>query len=58
MKPVLYVFAYVAMLCFDSALIVGTFWAIQFYDWSAWWVLLTVLILDGSSPRKLLGMLT
>jgi hypothetical protein len=46
--------AYTAMLVFDFAIFFGTAYLISEKDWSAWWLLLAVVICTGSNPRRIL----
>ncbi|QRG06153.1 hypothetical protein EZH22_24720 [Xanthobacter dioxanivorans] len=45
--------AYVAMLVFDLAIMAGTAYAVFWLGFSGWWFALAVLIISGSSPKKL-----
>jgi len=44
--------SYIAMLIFDLAVLAGTAYLITEHKWSEWWLVLAVLMCNGSSPRK------
>lgn len=39
---------YVAMLVFDATILCGTAWLIGWHSWSAWWMVLAILIISAS----------
>lgn len=43
---------YIAMSLFDLAIIAGTVYLIDQRGWSAWMLLLMMLIIAGSNPTK------
>lgn len=50
-------FIYFWMLVFDIAVLAGTAFLVSERGWSAWWMLLAVLITAGSNPRNLVNVL-
>lgn len=46
---------YFGMLLFDIAVLAGTVYLIQVHEWSAWWMLLAVLICGGASPARFIA---
>jgi hypothetical protein len=38
---------------YNLALVAGTVWMIQFYDWSPWWFVLTVGLLASKSSKDI-----
>jgi uncharacterized membrane protein YhaH (DUF805 family) len=42
---------YIGMLVFDAIVLIGTVLLIKDYDWSAWWMLLAVIMCTGSNPK-------
>lgn len=42
---------YLGMIVFDLAVLAGSVWLITFHGWSAWWMVLTVVLCAGSNPR-------
>ncbi|MFZ3286623.1 MAG: hypothetical protein WA191_07205 [Telluria sp.] len=49
------VLIYLGMLTFDSIVLGGTAYLIAERGWSAWWILLAVLMAAGSNPRPLIN---
>ncbi len=45
---------YALMVVFDFSMLAGTVWLVYELNWSAWWFLLTILVISGSSPRKII----
>jgi hypothetical protein len=41
----------ILIIAYNLALIVGTVWLVQFYDWNPWWFLLTCLLLASKSSK-------
>lgn len=39
------------LVVYNLAIIAGTAYLIQFYDWSAWWFLLSVLLLANTRKK-------
>ncbi len=50
-------FIYFWMLVFDIAVLAGTAFLVSERGWSAWWMLLAVLMAAGSNPRYLVNAL-
>lgn len=48
------VIIYAFMSAFDLSVIAGTVWLIVEHSWSPWWFILTIIICQGSSPRRLI----
>jgi hypothetical protein len=48
------VLIYFGMLIFDAAVLAGFAYLVADKGWSAWWMLLAVLMCSGSSPRKII----
>lgn len=42
---------YLGMVAFDLAVLAGSAWLIGWHGWSAWWMLLSVLLCAGSNPK-------
>lgn len=51
MTPGWKAWCYTIMILFDLIVIVGTAYLIVNFDWSAWWMLVAVIICTGSNPR-------
>jgi hypothetical protein len=40
------------VLCYNLAILAGTTYLVQFYDWSPWWFLLTVCCLLSFKTKE------
>ena len=47
--------AYGLMLAFDLSVLAGTAYLIAERNWSAWWMVLAILLCAGSNPRTLIA---
>jgi hypothetical protein len=54
MRYIPLILIYTVMCVFDFAVLAGTAWLISERHWSAWWVLVAMLICTGSDPKKLI----
>lgn len=54
MNAIAVIALYSLMAIFDCAVLAGTVWLICERDWSAWWFLLAIMLMSGSSPRKII----
>ena len=40
------------VLCYNLAIIAGTVYLVEFYDWSPWWFLLTIICLLSFKTKE------
>jgi hypothetical protein len=45
---------YALMIVFDAFVLGGCVYLIVAHNWSAWWMLLAVLMAGGSNPKRLI----